>query len=843
MLGVGGVRALRALGLEPTVWHINEGHAAFSVLERLREHTPRRLAVRGRARGDGREHGVHDAHARQRGPRRVSAANASRNTSRRYPAELGITIDEMLDLGSSPEQRDAFNMTRLAIRGAAADERREQDPRRRVVAALRRPNWPDVPPTENPVGYVTNGVHVPTFLRARVGDVARPAPRRPTGATQLMDRDADGPKIRRHPGRGVLVRRIRRSRARCCGSLRERLERQHTRNGLSEAHIHRLLKFVDPDNPNVLTIGFARRFATYKRATLLMTDLRWLEQLVSIEERPVLFVFAGKAHPADEPAQWMMREIQRISSQPPFIGKILLVEGYDMGISRLLTSGVDVWLNTPVHPFEASGTSGMKAAINGTVNLSVLDGWWAEAYDGGRKNGWGIPPSLDTQGDAATATARTRSTLYEILQDEVIPLYYARDAKLGYSPEWVALCKRSMASILPQFNSERVLHDYLHCFYAPAARRAARSRRAVFAIARELADWKAQSSRRVARRRAQAPCRRRVRTRRISTTRVPLEVDVALNGLAPRDVRVECVVHRAHVLGAHGAGAPLRREPARDGTGVTHIDDETVLLERSSRRRRPRASAATGSSFKPPWAGTLLYEIRALPAASAISRIRTSSARCAGYRLRMPTDDVEESFEISSGRPLPRPARRRPPDGVNFSVFSRRRDASVAAALSRARRTATPLLEVELDPREHRTFFCWHVFVARRAARAGTTRGAPTGRTTPADGPPLRPDARAARSVGAARERRAVGSRGRRGAASRTAFRARDRARRTTTTGKATSRSSAPAGHASSTRCTCGGFTRHPSSGVEHPGTFAGLDREDSVSAVARRHRRRAACP
>ena len=173
--------------------------------------------------------------------------------------------------------------------------------------------------------------------------------------------------------------------------LRERLRRQHARNQLSEAHAHRLLKYLDPERPDVLTIGFGRRFATYKRATLLLQDLGWLKDIVDKDERPVVFIFAGKAHPADQPAQQLMRELHRVSNLPEFAGKLLLVEGYDMGLGRLLTSGVDVWLNTPVYPMEASGTSGMKAAINGNVNVSVLDGWWAEAYDG--ENGWAIPPS------------------------------------------------------------------------------------------------------------------------------------------------------------------------------------------------------------------------------------------------------------------------------------------------------------------------------------------------------------------------------------------------------------------------------------------------------------------
>ena len=340
-------------------------------------------------------------------------------------------MDEMLDLGCAPEQRDAFNMTWLALSGAASVNGVSKI-HGGVSARLCAPAWPDVPANENPVGYVTNGVHAPTFLRAAWAALFDKH-LSPDWRDRIMDRELMA-KIIDIPDE-EFWRTNQKVKSQMLRVVRERLERQHKRNGLSEAHIHRLLKLVDPSDPNVLTIGFARRFATYKRATLLMTDLRWLEQLVRLEGRPVLFLFAGKAHPADEPAQWMIREIQRISSQPPFIGKILLLEGYDMGISRLLVSGVDVWLNTPVHPFEASGTSGMKAAINGTVNLSVLDGWWAEAYDGRRerKNGWGIPPAVDTH-DAADRDRQDATTLYEILQDEVIPLYYARDAKLGFSP-------------------------------------------------------------------------------------------------------------------------------------------------------------------------------------------------------------------------------------------------------------------------------------------------------------------------------------------------------------------------------------------------------------------------
>jgi starch phosphorylase len=381
---------------------------------------------------------------------------------------------------------------------------------------------------------------------------------------------------------------------------------------LSEAHFHRLLKLVDPDKPDVLTIGFARRFATYKRATLLMADLEWLEQLVSDQDRPVMFVFAGKAHPADEPAQSMMREIQRVSSLPPFIGKVLMCEGYDLGLGRLMTSGVDIWLNTPVHPLEASGTSGMKAAINGTVNLSVLDGWWAEAYDGrrGSKNGWAIPPGRDDLGDA-DRDRQDSTTLYEILQDEVLPLYYARDARLGYSPEWVQLCKRSMVSVLPAFNSERVLRDYLRDFYAPAARQGRAMAAENFAAARELGQWKEKV--RAAWPGVSLKLLGTSATEISFTERVSLEVEVVLNGLAARDVRVECQMRR--VLGSE-LTVPVQgyAENRRRKHGVGYLDGRAVLLEPFT----PGGIDAAGVcryrlEFQPPWAGTLQYEVRAVP--------------------------------------------------------------------------------------------------------------------------------------------------------------------------------------------------------------------------------------
>src|SRR6185312_7185313 len=329
VLGVAGVRALRALGLAPTVWHINEGHAAFSVIERLREHTARGVpfpaAIEAVMAGT-----VFTTHTPvSAGHDRFPVDRVAR-LFKSFLDELGVPVDKLLELGRMSEEADRFNMTRLAISGAA-EVNGVSKIHGRVSSRLCQTVWPDIPPAENPVGYVTNGVHVATFLR--------------NAWAVLFDRHLGEGWRDRLMDRGLMNRILdipdelywqtnQRVKSQMLRVLRERLTLQYHRNGFSEAHVQRLLRRVDPEDPNVLMVGFARQFATYKRAVLLMTDLRWLEQLVAAEDRPVVFVFSGKAHPADEPAQWMMREIQRISQLPPFLGKILLVEGYDIGISR-----------------------------------------------------------------------------------------------------------------------------------------------------------------------------------------------------------------------------------------------------------------------------------------------------------------------------------------------------------------------------------------------------------------------------------------------------------------------------------------------------------------------------
>jgi starch phosphorylase len=347
-----------------------------------------------------------------------------------------------------------------------------------------------------------------------------------------------------------------------------------------------VLKLADPANPNVLTIGFGRRFATYKRAALLFENLDELRQITGDPERPVLFIFTGKAHPADTPGQDLIRQVTQVARMPEFEGKILLVEGYDLRLARRLVQGVDVWLNNPIYPLEASGTSGMKAGMNGVINLSVLDGWWGEGYEG--DNGWAIKPASS----AVEQYKRDREeaqTLYEILQDQVIPLYYARGPQ-GFSPEWIRLAKRSMGSILPRFNATRMLHEYVAKLYLPAARLGRRFAEENFAAARAVAEWKARV-------RAAWP---KVAIRRLDTPKrriqfgdsVRVEVAMNLDGLVASDVAVELIMRR-------GAREPhderVRHELAHDGTRTERGEHRFVL------------------DLAPELCGRLDYRIRAYP--------------------------------------------------------------------------------------------------------------------------------------------------------------------------------------------------------------------------------------
>ncbi len=480
ILGVGGVRALHAIGIKPTVWHINEGHAAFMILERIRDLVRQELDFTSALEAVA-VNTVFTTHTAVPAGHDYFSKDVMLAYFEAFYHDLNITRNEFMALGHAPGSVD-FNMTALAIHGSRTHNGVSRI-HGTVSANICQDLWPQIEPEENPLSYITNGVHVPTFLAQEWFDLFD----RHLG-NEWRNKMCDAEYwLRIHEIPDHLFWSIRQHlKSQMLHGIRARLTKQNTRNHSSEAHLDRLLKFADPINPNILTLGFARRFATYKRATLLFENLEWLREIILNKERPVLLIFAGKAHPADVPGQDLIRRISQIALMPEFEGRLLLVEGYDLRLGRRLVAGVDVWLNSPIYPLEASGTSGMKAGINGTINLSVLDGWWEEGYDG--ENGWAIKPGPENM-EAVLRDNEESRAFYEILQDQVIPLYYTRD-KLGYSPEWVKMAKHSMASLLPCFNATRMVDEYLNKFYLPASNQGQRYTENHFDGAKKVAEWK-----------------------------------------------------------------------------------------------------------------------------------------------------------------------------------------------------------------------------------------------------------------------------------------------------------------------------------------------------------------
>ena len=530
VLGIGGVRALAEMGVKPSAWHINEGHAAFMSLERIRIMMEQGLDFSSALEAVA-AHTIFTTHTPVlAGHDHFSHSMLVPYFEHYYP-QLKISREEFLALGHASDSPD-FNMTALAIRCSRFQNgvsRIHGKVSSRICAEM----WPEIEEEENPMGYVTNGVHMPTFLAKEWSEVFV----RFLGWdwSQRLD-DADCWKlIDTIPDHQFWS--VRESiKSRMLQLIRYLVSQQHFRNHGSEAHLERILKYADPANPNVLTIGFARRFATYKRATLLFENLDWLRQIMGDAERPVLFIFAGKAHPADIPGQELIRRVTQVSRMPEFEGKILMIEGYDLRLGRRLVSGVDVWLNNPLYPLEASGTSGMKAAMNGVLNLSVLDGWWDEGYDG--KNGWAIKPVSESLPEAQRNREESQ-TLYELLQDHVIPTYYNRN-KMGYSPEWVKMSKNSIATLLPSFNSTRMVGEYVANTYLPATRQYRKYCGNNFEGACQIAAWK------TAVRQAWHGVTIRLLNTPVQSIAfregVRLEVGVRLNGLKPVDVVVEMLI-------------------------------------------------------------------------------------------------------------------------------------------------------------------------------------------------------------------------------------------------------------------------------------------------------------
>jgi glycogen phosphorylase len=457
LLGVGGVRALRALGYNPSVWHMNEGHAAFLTLERARE-----LVAGGdtfeQAMEKTRGQNVFTTHTP------VAAGNdefplwlIEKYLAALWP-QLKLTRDQFFDIARHQmPQGETFSMGILALRnsrGRNAVSELHGDVSRKMWHFL----WEDKDLGDVPITYITNGVHVSNWMARRM----RVLLDKYLGS-DWMDR-LDDPElwnnIDKVPDDALWNVRLHQKR-KLASYLRERVRDRWTHGGFHPVQVVSSGVLI---NPYALTIGFARRFATYKRASLVLTDVERLLNIINRPNMPVQIIFAGKAHPADEPGKQLIQQVYRQVKRAETGGRLVFVEDYDMNLARYLVQGVDVWMNTPRRPYEASGTSGMKAAVNGALNFSVLDGWWREAYNG--HNGWSIGQDRDL-GSQNVQDQEDAESLYDTLENQIIPLYYDRDPK-EISHEWISRMKDSMKTNIPQFSTRRMVKEYVDRLYAMA---------------------------------------------------------------------------------------------------------------------------------------------------------------------------------------------------------------------------------------------------------------------------------------------------------------------------------------------------------------------------------------
>ncbi|MGI9227328.1 MAG: alpha-glucan family phosphorylase, partial [Gammaproteobacteria bacterium] len=529
VLGIGGVRALRALNIYPTIWHTNEGHAAFSILERSRENITKGLDF-GSALELNASNVVFTTHTPVPAGHDIFKKELVHSLFSQYVKELGIEFDSFMRLGDGANNDD-FNMTTLALH-CSRFHNGVSKIHHEVASKMESHAWSQISYKENPIGYVTNGVHISTFLArewANLFDMRFGEWRRELNNPEFWQCLDEIPSHRFWSLRREL-------KATLLSEVHKRIVKQCLRNGRSESKINRITHLISRHDADVLVLGFARRFATYKRANLLFYDLERLSKLLNDSKRPTILIFAGKAHPDDTPGRELVKMVHEFTQRPEFQGKILHVENYDMVLARRLVAGVDVWINTPEYPMEACGTSGQKAGMNGVLNLSILDGWWDEGYNG--NNGWAITPH-GAEFDHEYRNQQEANDLLEILENEVMPLYFDRNGQ-GYSATWVELAKESMKSIIPNFNAQRMLSDYMQSYYLPARDKSKLINANDGKNAVELNQWKSKI--RKAWPGVSICCVSDKPTAVKQGEAFTIKIKANLNGLSSNDVVVECVL-------------------------------------------------------------------------------------------------------------------------------------------------------------------------------------------------------------------------------------------------------------------------------------------------------------
>ncbi|PYL61919.1 MAG: alpha-glucan phosphorylase [Verrucomicrobia bacterium] len=481
LLGIGGVKALRALGIQPDVFHMNEGHSAFLALERIRLNVVEKKLDFYSALQMVAAANVFTTHT----PVPAGHDSFSREMMQKYfgkfAKELNIPFDELFSFGHTRLNPDEpLSMTILALR-LSRHVNGVSKLHGEVTRSLWKDVWSGVPVHEVPITNITNGVHTKTWMapefaalyRKHLGDWEEhlTEPEFWRGVIDIPD--------------AQLWETHQKLKNRLIDFVRDRERQRRERMGESPESIRKVNRVLDPE---ILTIGFARRFATYKRGTLLFSDKERLKRLVNDTTRPVQFIFAGKAHPRDEAGKALIQEVYKFSRGAGLENRVVFLEDYDSYIARRLVQGVDLWLNHPLRPLEASGTSGMKSAPNGGINLSVLDGWWREGYNG--SNGWAIGAEIDN-GTTEFQNEVDASSLYQLLENQIVPLYYAKpDGKLPLA--WLQLMRESIRSVTPVFNTQRMVKEYTEQLYVPAARAHGNFSSNSCGAATQLSQWKAQ---------------------------------------------------------------------------------------------------------------------------------------------------------------------------------------------------------------------------------------------------------------------------------------------------------------------------------------------------------------
>ena len=561
VLGIGGVLMHKKLGIDNRLYHCNEGHAALLNLQRLVDYVTEKHLPFNVALEIVRSSSLYTVHTPVPAGHDYFDESLFYKYMNVFPSKLGISWQELMNMGrENPDTNERFSMSVFALntcQEANGVSWLHGEVSKKMFAGI----WKGYSWEESHVSYVTNGVHMPTWAASEWKDFYAKKLGKQVFTDQSNPEAWAG--IFAVPDEQIWNMRM---------TLKNKfinfVKRDFKAKWLAnQGDPSQVMKIVDKINPNALIIGFARRFATYKRAHLLFTDLERLDKIVNNEKFPVQFIFSGKAHPADGAGQGLIKRIMEISRMPQFLGKIIFLEDYNMIVAKRLVTGVDIWLNTPTRPLEASGTSGEKAEMNGVLNFSVLDGWWYEGYRFNEKAGWALTDKR-TFTDQAQQDKLDAATIYSMLENEIIPLYFAKNSK-GYSPEWIQYIKGSIGDIAPHFTMKRMIDDYIDRFYNKEATRANALSANEFSLARQIVAWKEKVAAAWPGVKVVSLEKQTDYTSAVTGEAYKIIAKIDTNGLG-EDLHLEQVIHSVRDGVDHFEGALQFKPVAQDGNVVTY---------------------------------------------------------------------------------------------------------------------------------------------------------------------------------------------------------------------------------------------------------------------------------